>query len=80
MSLEQDSAVIVVAVQPGSPAAQGGLMIGDVMVSLGGASITDPMDLRRVLQPDRVGESLVASVIRGGEPRDLHLRVGERSR
>lgn len=79
-SLEQDSAVIVVAVQPGSPAAQGGLMIGDVMVSLGGASITDPMDLRRVLQPDRVGESLVASVIRGGEPRDLHLRVGERSR
>jgi len=79
-SLEQASAVIVVAVQPASPAAEGGLMIGDVLVALGGASIADPMDLRRVLQPDRVGESLVASVIRGGEPHDLHLRVGERSR
>jgi S1-C subfamily serine protease len=79
-SLEQATAVIVVAVQPGSPAAQGGLVIGDVVVSLGGASITDPIDLRRVLQPDRVGEAVVASVIRGGEPRDLQLRVGERSR
>ena len=79
-SLEQASAVIVVAVQPASPAAEGGLMIGDVLVALGGASIADPMDLRRVLQPDRVGESLVASVIRGGEAHDLYLRVGERSR
>src|SRR5215469_14935342 len=80
MSLEQASAVIVVAVQPESPAAQGGLMIGDVVVSLGGASITDPMDLRRVLQPDRVGETVVTSVIRGGEARNLRIRVGERSR
>jgi serine protease DegQ len=79
-SLEQATAVIVVAVQPGSPAAQSGLMIGDVVVSLGGASITDPLDLRRVLQPDRVGETVVASVVRGGEPRELQLRVGERSR
>ena len=80
LSLEQASAVIVVAVQPESPAAQGGLMIGDVVVSLGGASITDPMDLRRVLQPDRVGETVVTSVIRGGEARNLRIRVGERSR
>jgi S1-C subfamily serine protease len=79
-NLEQATAVIVVAVQPGSPAAQSGLVIGDVVVSLGGASITDPMELRRVLQPDRVGEAIVASVIRGGEARDLEVVVGERPR
>jgi len=78
LHLEQPSAVIVVAVQPGSPAAQGGLVIGDVIVSLGGASITDPMELRRVLRPERVGETIVASVIRGGEARDLRVVVGER--
>ena len=78
--LEQGTAVIVVAVQTGSPAALGGVVIGDVVVSLGGASITDPMELRRALQPDRVGETIVASVIRGGEARDLPIVVGERPR
>src|SRR5262245_29196041 len=78
--LEQGTAVIVVAVQPGSPAAQGGLVIGDVVVSLGGTSITDPMEVRRVLRPDRVGEAIVASIIRGGEARDLQVVVGERPR
>ena len=78
LHLEQVSAVIVVAVQPGSPAAEGGLVIGDVIVSLGGASITDPMELRRVLRPEKVGETIVASVIRGGEARDLRVVVGER--
>jgi S1-C subfamily serine protease len=78
LSLDQVTGVIVVAVQPGSPAAQGGLIIGDVLVSLGGARVADPLDLRRVLQPDRVGERIIASVLRGGEPRDLEVVVGER--
>lgn len=78
LNADQETAVIVVAVQPASPAAAAGMLIGDVIVSLGGTVIADPMDLKRVLQPDRVGENIIASVIRGGEPRDIELRVGER--
>jgi len=70
----------VVEVQPSSPAASAGLLIGDVIVSLGGIRITDPTDLKTVLRPDRVGESIIVSVLRGGEPRDLPVNVGERSR
>ena len=79
LSVDQQTAVIVVDVQPGSPAAQAGLLIGDVVVSLGGVRITAPADVKAVLRPQRVGESVVASVLRGGEPRDLNVTIGERA-
>ena len=79
-NLEQPTAVIVVAVQPSSPAASAGLLKGDVVVSLGGTSITDPGDLASVLRPDHVGEEMTVSVLRGGEPRDIRITVGERPR
>ncbi|PYM72000.1 MAG: LuxR family transcriptional regulator [Candidatus Rokuibacteriota bacterium] len=79
-NLEQPTAVIVVAVQPSSPAASAGLLMGDIVVSLGGTSITDPGDLASVLRPDHVGEEMTVSVLRGGEPRDIRITVGERPR
>ena len=79
-NLEQQTAVIVVAVQPSSPAASAGLLMGDIIVSLGGTSITDPGDLASVLRPDHVGEEMTVSVLRGGEPRDIRITVGERPR
>jgi S1-C subfamily serine protease len=80
LNLDQQTAVIVVEVHTGSPAAAAGLTIGDVIVSLGGGRITDPTELKSALRPDRVGESVTASVLRGGEPRDLRITVGERPR
>jgi S1-C subfamily serine protease len=79
-NLEQQTAVIVVAVQTSSPAASAGLLMGDIIVSLGGTSITDPGDLASVLRPDQVGEDMTVSVLRGGEPRDIRITVGERPR
>ena len=79
-NLEQPTAVIVVAVQPSSPAASAGLLMGDIIVSLGGTSITDPGDLASVLRPDHVVEEMTVSVLRGGEPRDIRITVGERPR
>jgi len=80
LNLDQQTAVIVVEVQAASPAAAAGLTIGDVIVSLGATRIADPTDLKSALRPDRVGESITASVIRGGEPKDFQVTVGERPR
>jgi len=77
---DQRSAVIIVDVQPESPAAAAGLMLGDILVSLGGARITEPDDLRAILRPHQVGETVTMSVARGGEPREIRLTVGERTR
>jgi S1-C subfamily serine protease len=80
LNVDQLTAVIVVEVQSGSPAAAAGLSIGDVIVSLGATRIADPMDLKAALRPDKVGESITASVLRGGEPKSLQVTVGERPR
>ena len=80
LNLDQQTAVIVVEVLAESPAAAAGLTIGDVIVSLGATRIADPTDLKSALRPDRVGESITASVLRGGEPKDLTVTVGERPR
>ena len=78
LNLDQQTAVIVVEVQAESPAAAAGLTIGDVIVSLGATRIADPTDLKSALRPDRVGERITALVLRGGEPKDLQVTVGER--
>jgi len=80
LNLDQPTAVIVVEVQPESPAAAAGVSIGDVIVSLGAHRISDPTDLKAALRPDRVGERITASILRGGEPRELPVTVGERPR
>lgn len=78
LSLAQRTAVIVVNVTPDSPAAAAGLVIGDVLVSIAGHAIAEPGDLLAVLQPDRVGKTVTTSILRGGEPRELQVTVGER--
>jgi S1-C subfamily serine protease len=73
----RDRAVIVVEVQPGSPAAAG-LLVGDVILSLDGVAITDPLDLRGALRPERIGQRVTASVLRAGRVLEVSLTVGER--
>jgi S1-C subfamily serine protease len=73
----QRTALIVVDVQPGSPAA-GALLVGDVILSLDGTPISDPLDLRAMLRPERIGHRLAASVIRAGRVLDVDVTIGER--
>jgi len=51
-----------------------------VIVSLGGTRITEPGDLRAVLRPQQVGETVTLMVARGGEPREVRFIIGERTR
>ena len=78
LGLTQRTAVIVVNVTSDSPAAAAGLVIGDVIVSIAGHAIAEPGDLVAVLQPDRVGNTVTTSILRGGEPRQIQVTVGER--
>ena len=78
LHLAQATAVIAVNVKATSPAADAGLMIGDVIVSIAGHAIEEPHDLVAVLRPERVGTAVPVSILRGGEPRELRITVGER--
>jgi S1-C subfamily serine protease len=79
LSLTQPSALLIVSVEPGSPADRAGLILGDVLVSLGGETVRNTDDLLELLGPERVGQPAAVRVLRGGELRDLTVTVGERS-
>ena len=78
LGLAQRTAVIIVNVRPDSPAAAAGLIIGDIVVSIEGAPIAEPEDLVSALTPERVGQAVAVRLVRGGEPRELSVTVGER--
>jgi S1-C subfamily serine protease len=77
--LNQETGLLLVAVEPGSPAEQGGLLLGDTIVSLEGAPVRQHDDLLALLSGDRVGKEVSLKLIRGGQPQELKVKVGERN-
>ena len=80
LNLPNQSGVIVLAVEPDGPADKAGLLVGDVFVALGNTAVNDTDDVQAALSGQPVGRPLTASVIRGGEPAQLTITVGERPR
>ena len=60
------------------PAAAAGFLQGDILVRLGSTAVSNADDLQGLLGPDTVGTSVTASVVRGGELRELTVTVGTR--
>ncbi len=79
LGLQQESGLLVLGVESGSPAEKGGLFMGDVIISLAGQAIADPQDLQAALGPTVVGQPTAAAVLRAGERKELSLTPGERS-
>ncbi len=75
----QERGLLLVRVEKDSPAETGGLMLGDIIVSLDGHDLTDTDDLQVLLAGDRVGKVVPLEVIRGGALQALQVTVGERS-
>ena len=76
--LTQRGGLLVVGVEDGSPAGNGGLMIGDILATLDGQPVEDTEDLLVLLTGERVGRSLPVNVVRGGELKTLDVTLGER--
>jgi S1-C subfamily serine protease len=71
-------ALLIVGVKAGSPAADAGLLVGDLLVSLDGVGLSSPEDLLDLLVGDRVGRPLTLRVLRGGSAVDVSVTAGER--
>ncbi len=77
--LHQEAGLLVVAVETGSPAERGGLLLGDVIVAVGGRPVGRLDDLLALLGADRVGASVPVRIVRGGQAQELSVEVGERA-
>ena len=78
LGLTQRSGLLVVGVEDGSPAGRGGVIIGDILVTLDGQPVEDTEDLLGLLTDERVGREAQVQVVRGGELQTLQVTVGER--
>jgi serine protease DegQ len=76
----REKAVVIVGVTDESPAAKGGLLVGDVLLDLDAQPVESPEDLLDLLVGDRVGREVDVRVLRGGSPTTLKVTVGERRR
>lgn len=70
-----DEALLVIAVKDGTPAADAGLLVGDLIVSLDGRALTSPDDLLDLLGGDRIGTAVRLRLLRGGAPVDVSVNV-----
>lgn len=76
--LDQESGLLILSVESDSPAEQGGLTLGDTLLSLDGQPIRHMDDLMSQLAGDRVGKKASLQVLRGGKVQKLSVTVGER--
>lgn len=68
--------VFVAAVQAGSPADQGGVRAGDVIVSLNGKKISNPEALRQEVSKISPGTSIEVTLHRGRQEKKVRISVG----
>jgi S1-C subfamily serine protease len=73
-----DSALLIVGVKDGTPAADAGLYVGDLLLSLDGHALGSPDELFDLLVGDRVGRAAALKVLRGGTLTDVAVTVAER--
>jgi len=74
----QTSGLLISHVAANSPAEQGGLLVGDVIVGFGGEAVDDPESLVTRLRGNKVGAAVPITVIRGTTAVDVTVTVSER--
>lgn len=79
VQLAEARGLIVVGVDPRSPAGQAGVLLGDVLVAWDGAPLGSVRDMLARLDPDSVGTTVILELVRAGQPQRVQVRIGERA-
>jgi len=69
---------MVVKVEADGPADRAGVLLGDILVSLGDTTLEEFEDLQSVSDSGIIGKQVKARVIRAGAIVELSITVGER--
>ena len=75
---EERTAAIVLEIEPDSPANRAGLMIGDIIVSLGGDTVSRLEDIHSKLHGSAIGKPFAIGFVRGGALQQAEITVAER--
>ena len=75
---EQPTGLLIVGIENGSPAAKGGLIVGDILVGVAGSPVLHHDELFTRLDGDVAGNSTPIDILRGGQPQTLNVLIGEK--
>ena len=73
-SISADKGVLLIRIMSGSPASQGGLKAGDVIVSLNKQSVKRNEDVQKLVEESQIGQPLNVEVKRNGRTLNLTVR------
>lgn len=76
LSVPESRGALVSAVTPGSPAAQGGLETGDVIMKFDGKEVTTMRGLPKIVAQTQIGKTVDVEVLRKGATKTLQIKVG----
>lgn len=76
LGLKQAKGALVTEAEPAGPAAKAGIKPGDVITAVDGVATNDPRELAQKVGGLAPGTSVMLSVFRDGEARDLTLTLG----
>jgi serine protease Do len=75
--LGRQSAIEVVEVVDGSPAASAGLRAEDLIVEVDGVAVEQVNDLQRLMAGELIGQAATMQVVRGGKPVSVEIVPAE---
>lgn len=73
-----DEALLVLHVEPNAPAASGGILVGDLLLSVDGHAVHNVHEVQHRLSSLKVGDPVVIGVVRGGVKMDLKVILADR--
>lgn len=76
--LDQQTGLMLMSVEAGGPAAQGGLLQGDVIVTVDGHPMRQMDDLQGLLASDYVGKTVPVRFVRAGGLQEIGVVVGQK--
>jgi S1-C subfamily serine protease len=76
LGVEAESGVLVIAVEPGGPAAEAGVEEGDLVIGFEGRPVTGIDDLHRALTEEIIGRAARLTVVRERGPEDVFVTPG----
>jgi serine protease Do len=78
LGIQQAGGLILLGMEPGAPAERGGLLPGDILLTIGGRTVEDGEALQMALGPEAIDRSTPIRLIRGGALHDIRLTPAQR--
>ncbi len=76
LNVPESRGALISAVTPGSPAAEGGLETGDVIMKFDGKDVTTMRGLPKIVAQTQIGKTVDVEVLRKGATKTLQIKVG----